>query len=416
MTREAINRNFEIFAVLLFSVSVFVWKPGIYVSSGIIIAYMLVRAATDRAYWNELRSSNVMRVSMALFVFGLVTATIGMQQPEDLLWMARKTLFLPVAGFLFIALVKAENRKAALIGLFMGFWFVAIRALADNWSEHIAHRFSGSWPPGTWDALLGLFFVFLFLCLIGQKHRLAIRLATGLCTAAAFFLLLLAGGRGPLVAAACAVFVYLIFFKINIRTLVTVFAVVGILTVASASIFQDRAQIVFQRISSITDTNEISNWIRLRLWGIGYAQIKELATEQPLVLLFGTGSESARKSQISFFDKLPYDEADRIKLKQYGYPSGNVHNNYLDSILHNGLLWTVAAFAYLVWLTTRFKATVVSANPAPFTMLIYLLVLGVFYTVVPHFTTFFFVLFVALLSTMSSKQGETDPGDSELVS
>ena len=413
MTRDAINRNLEIFAVLLFSVSVFLWKPGIYVSSSVIISYMMVRSATDAAYLSELRSCSVMRVSLALFVFGLITSAIAMQQADDFLWMARKTLFLPVAGFLFIALQKTQNRKAALTGLFIGFWVAAIITLAENWTIIGKDFVVGTWPKGTWDALLGLCFVFLLLFLIGQRHGVVMRLFVALCALCAFILLLLSGGRGPFLATVCAVCAYLVLFKVNVRLLVSIVAMIAVLTGGSVIFFKDKTQYTIKQLTSLTDFKDGSNWIRLKLWGIGYEHIKETGANRPMALLFGGGSKSYDETQIEFFETLPYDEDDRRRLKEFGYPSGDAHNNYIDSTLRNGLLWTFAAFAYLAWLTTRFKMACVLANPAPLAMFLYMLVLGMVYTVVPHFITFFFVFFVALLATGLRKEPDTEPAYSK---
>ena len=399
--------------MLLFSASVFLWKPGIYVSSGVIISYMLVRAATDATYWRALRDSTVMRVSMALFVFGLITSLIAMQQADDFLWMARKTLFLPVAGFMFLSLEKAQNRKAALIGLLSGFWIAAVITIVENRALIGRDLIAGTWPKGTWDTLLGLFFVFLFLFLVGQKHGILSRLVIGVSALGAFVLLLFAGGRGPVLAIMFAVAVYLVFFKANLRVLAAVCAVAGALVVVSVSLFQDKTEFITQRLLSVTQIKDGSNWIRLKLPQIGYEHIKHLAASQPIALLFGSGSKSYNKTQLEFFETLPYDEDDRRRLKEFGYPTGDAHNNYIDSTLRHGLLWTIAAFAYLIWLSTRFKRRFVSDNPAPFALLLYMLVLGVIYTVLPHFATFFFVFFVALFTTMRAKEGQMEPGHSK---
>ena len=413
MTRDSINRNFEIFSVLLFSVSVFLWKPGIYVSSGVIISYMLIRAATDAAYRHELYSSRVMSVSMAFFVFGLITSAIAMQEADDFLWMARKTLFLPVAGFLFISLKRTQNRTAAWSGLLIGFWIAAIITITENWTL-IGNQFViGTWPKGTWDALLGLFFVFLFFCLTDLKHNFLARLLIVVSAVSAFLLLLLSGGRGPFLATVCSIVIYLFFFKRNLKVLGSILALIAVLAIVSVSFFENKTQIVVRQLASITDTSDGSNWIRPRLWSIAYEHIKDIAANRPLAAIFGSGAKSYNQTQIDFFETLPYDDDDRRRLKEFGYPSGDAHNNYIDSVLRNGFLWTFGAFAYLVWLTTRFKMSFVSKNSAQVSMLSYMLLLGIVYTVVPHFITFFFIFFVALLNAESGvgKARQVNQGD-----
>jgi O-antigen ligase len=96
---------------------------------------------------------------------------------------------------------------------------------------------------------------------------------------------------------------------------------------------------------------------------------------------------------------MPYDERARARLVAYGFPTGDTHNNYIDSALRNGLLWTAAIFLYLVWLTTRFSVRGVFSRPEPTILLVYFSIMAMVYTLVPHFMSFFFAVFVSLLLT-----------------
>jgi hypothetical protein len=393
----------ESFLTLLFAVSVFIWKPGIYVSSGLITAYLLVRSMIDHEYGQMVWRSKITQVSLAMFLLGLVTATIGAEELRDIIWMARKTLFLPVIVFFVFALQHPRNRTVAMTGLIGSFWIASLLTLkAYDWQLSFGARMEGTWPQGTWDTLLGLFFGFMVLSFkwsgIGHLQRMTHLITTVM----ALFMLLLAGGRAPWIGAVISLTMCFLIFKPSKRVLFSGIVVAVIMGILASTAFEHKARPVIDRFSSVFNTTtEGSNWIRLRLWEIGTAQLVHLAKQNPVEMLFGGGSVSYNPKQIKFFENMPYDPADRARLKDFGYPSGDAHSTYIDNALRHGVLWTFAMTLYLIWLCTRFSFLAIRQNPAPFTLLINFLIMGIFYTVVPHFATFFFVLFVTILGSQT---------------
>lgn len=384
-----------------------------YISSGLITAYLLTRSIIDRDHGRMVWEHSLTKVCLAMFAFGLITSAIGAEQFEDIAWMARKTLFLPVVVFFVFAFRYRRNRTVAMVGLIGSFWIASLLTLHDyHWQLNFGARMQGTWPQGTWDALLGLFFTFMVLShgWIGTSGwQRATHLAT---TLMALLMLLLAGGRAPWIAALLSLGIYVAFkllFAKDKRMLLSGIAATAVITTLAFTVFKDKVDPVVDRFSTIVNTTTVgsSNWIRLQLWDIGIAHLDALRQDNLRELLFGGGSLSYDNKQIEFFKTLPYDDADRAALNQQGYPSGDTHNNYIDSALRSGVLWTAAIILYLVWLCTRFSSKQVRTNPAPAVLLLTLLIMGMFYTVFPHFVTLFFVMFVALLQT--SHDGALNP-------
>ena len=405
MTKAKTFEHLESFCTLLFAVAIFVWKPGIYVSSGLITLYVITRCALDRAYAQQLWASRVAVVTLALFALGIVTATIGAEQLKDITWMARKTLFLPVIVFFMFALNKPKNRTLAMAGLIGSFWIASLITLWEyGWRFDFGGRMEGTWPQGTWDTLLGLFLTFMIVQFrwfgsSGLQKTLYV-----LTILMALVMVLLAGGRAPWLGAMVCLAIYFVISKPSWRVLGGALAVLILVASLGATVFEQKSRVILDRVTSITDTtNNGSNWIRLKLWGIGVAHLSERLQNAPLEAIVGGGAKSYHQKQIEFFETLPYDPNDRVTLRDFGYPSGDTHNNYIDSALRHGLLWTAAAFLYLIWLCTGFSLTKTRTNPAPALLLLYLMVVGMFYNVVPHFVTFFFALFVTLTLTRSSQ-------------
>lgn len=395
---KAVDR-IEPFLTLLFAISVFLWKPGMYVSSGLITFYLLARSAIDHDYRKMVWSSQIARVSLAMFVLGIITSSIGAENFSDVSWMARKTLFLPVIVFFVFALTHERNRTAAMTGLIASFWIASVLTLHKyGWSLSFGGRMEGTWPQGTWDTLLGLFFTFMVLS-FKWMPRSVLKLATyGLTTLMALLMLILAGGRAPWLGAILSLAIFFVVFSRDKRVLWTTIVVGAVISILTTTVLEERAKPVIDRLSSVVNTTtDGSNWIRLKLWEIGTAQLAQLAKDDPLELIFGGGAESYNPKQAEFFKSMPFDESERAKLQAYGYPSGDAHNTYIDNALRHGVLWTIAMTLYLVLLCTQFSLKNVWRNPAPLILLINLLIVGMFYTVVPHFVTLFFALFIASL-------------------
>ncbi|MCD8503798.1 MAG: O-antigen ligase family protein [Burkholderiaceae bacterium] len=395
---------------LLFAVSVFVWKPGIYATSGAIIAYLLVRSAVDVQYRQLLWSNSITKVTLAMFALGLVTAAIGAQQLSDWTWMARKTMFLPVIIFFAVALSHETNRKLALFGLITCFWIASILTLWEyNWQFVFGGRMQGTWPQGTWDNLLGIFVTFLVLFYRWTSSALIYRSIYWVTLLMAVLMLLLAGGRGPWLATVASVGIYLIVFRPNRKVLLAGLAGIIVATIAATTLFENRTEALIDRIQSIGATSQEqdgSNWVRLQVWHIGATHFEHILKTDPVAGLFGSGAKSYNPKQIEFFETMPYSPEDRALLQSYGYPSGDPHNTYIDSALRNGLVWTVAIFVYLIWLCTQFKIRQTFARAEPLVLLMYLCIMAMFYTVLPHFMSFFFALFVMMLK-LGERPSET---------
>jgi len=396
----------ESFCVLLFAVAVFVWKPGIYVASGLICLYLIVRTSIDGIFQQAMMASMLVKLSLGLYFIGLVTSTFGAENIHDVAWMARKTLFLPVMVFFFFAFQRRINERIAMLGLITSFWVASIVTLWEyDWQFQFGDRMQGTWPLGTWDSLQGLFFPFMVLYICRHRQTLATATLYGLTTAMALIMLLLAGGRAPWLGAFIGLAIYFLIFRRNRKTMLGLASVVVIVGTMSLTVLQDKVQPVIERFSSVTETQtNASNWIRLRLWDIGGQQLVHFAKNNPASFAFGGGALSYDQKQIEFFKTLPYDAVDRMRLQEYGYPTGDTHNTYIDNALRHGVLWTVLSTLYLIWLCTRLNWRYVQRNPEPSILLVGLLVVGMFYTMVPHFATFFFVLFVALVSQKHQDQ------------
>jgi O-antigen ligase len=403
----------ESFLVVLFAVSIFMWKPGIYVSSALIIVYTCIGIFRSQDYRQKYLGSHVAVMSVAMFVVGTTTSLIAMQQTEDLLWMVRKTLFLLTVGFLLIAFNNEKNKKIAFYGLVAGFWVASLLTIFKNWQlMGVITRVEGTWPQGTWDALLGLFLVFLLLSIKDVFSKSVPSLRTKLFLFATLcmsvFQLIWAGGRIPFVACVGAILLYVLTLKLSKRMVINAMLASVIAVMLSVTVFKDHADSLINRVQSITDVSNDDYWVRLNLWKVGFNHAVFFMKNEPSTFLFGAGGKSYGPMQIEFFQDMPMNAVDREKFQSFGYPSGDPHNMYIDSILKNGVIWTILFLIYLLWLATGFKLKQSWQRPEPFILLSFYLVLGIAYTILPHFFTYFLVFF--MMYFVSSKNPRRQSG------
>jgi O-antigen ligase len=402
----------ESFLVVLFAVSIFMWKPGIYVSSALIIVYTCIGIFRSQDYRQKYFGSNITVISLVMFVVGTTASLIAMQQTEDLLWTVRKTLFLLTVGFLLIAFNNEKNKKIAFYGLVAGFWVASLLTIFKNWQlMGVIARVEGTWPQGTWDALLGLFLIFLLLSIkdvfLNSVPSLRAKLFLFATLCMSIFQLIWAGGRIPFVACVVAILLYVLTLKLSKRMVINAMLASVIAIMFSVTIFKDHTDSLINRVQSITDVSNDDYWVRLNLWKVGFNHAVFFMKNEPSTFLFGAGGKSYGPTQIEFFQDMPMNAVDREKFQSLGYPSGDPHNMYIDSILKNGVIWTVLFLIYLLWLATGFKLKQSWQRPEPFILLSFYLVLGLAYTILPHFFTYFLVFFMMYFVSSKNPRRQT---------
>jgi O-antigen ligase len=394
----------ESFLVVLFAMSIFIWKPGIYVSSALIILYTCIEILRNKAYRHQYLSSNIAVVSVAMFVVGIVTALIAMQEIDDLLWAARKTLFLLVIGFLIISFKNESNKKLAFYSVIAGFWAASLLTIFKHWHQigNIT-RIEGTWPQGTWDALLGLFFVFLVVSMKSTVFSFKTKLFIIATLCMSIYQLIWAGGRIPLLASIVVLVLYVVTLKITKRMVINAVLAAIVAITFSMTIFKDNLDHFYDRVQSITDVSNNDYFVRLNLWKVGFNHAVFFMKNEPMTFLFGAGGKSYGPMQITFFKEMPINESDREKLQGFGYPSGDTHNMYIDSVLKNGFVWTCLFLIYLLWLATGFNIKKIWQQSEPFILLSFYVALGMAYTILPHFFTYFLIFFMAYLHSSSRR-------------
>ena len=391
--------------VFIFGLAVFVWKPGIYILSAALFVYFVLRSVFDESYRKAVKKSSVVKYSILMFAFGIVLALIAMQQPADLFWFARKTFVLLVIPPLCLAFREKIFVLVGFAGTTLGFLIAAGITLLRNWGNFGQERIFGTWPGGTWDTLIAMYALSLLVVIFRGSTEKATQLMLALIFSLAAYFVILAGGRATWIALVVSATLYLV---VNNRKLIPLALFVMGLGISSLFwLSEQRYDTFMTRASSVIDTHDnASNWTRQQLWNLTVQHLKSYAANEPSKLVFGAGSESYLAEHKTFFPEMKIDAVDRDRLLEYGFPSGDPHNSYLDAIARSGLIWAISIIIFLGYLSAREVQN--SRRFEGVYIYLYFLIVGMFYSLIPSFSLFFLVWFMLITPNLFSRPKRED--------
>jgi hypothetical protein len=397
---RSLTLKLETAFIFLLGLAIFVSKPLIYLSILLLIGVTLARIATDSDYRYELFDNKLFWASSGVFVFGLLSTIIGSGYAEDIGWMASKTMLLPMVVPLLLAFTQKTNRTAAIAGAVVGFWIAfVLTGNMHNWTWS-GDRYGGAtWLIDTWGVICAMLILLLtplvFLATQNKTARgiLAFTLLGGIV------MLLTNGARGPWLGVLAGVLVYLAMKQRKALLVVAVLVVAAIFGIAN--LLPKQVEALKHRAESITDfeTNP-SSYLRLAMWETGYALITKQLVTGDKGFWFGYRKKGKGDLANDFYYNEFIDQA-KVKpgvLKEYNWKLTDFHNSYLESVFRNGILWTLGSLFILAWLAIgplqrgHGWSTTWVAVPS----LIGFLVIGMTYTLLPHFAFLFLIFFMAL--------------------
>jgi hypothetical protein len=396
--------------IFLLGLAICLSKPLIYLSTLLLMGVLAVRLLADPEYRQSLFNNRLFWASVGVFVLGVVSAAIGSSHPDDVGWMAKKTLLLVLLVPLLLAFEHKTNRVAALTGVLLGFWiaFVLTGNLYEwRWS---GNRYEGAtWMVDTWGVLCAM----LILCLTplvfvfaSQWKWRAVLMVT---LVGAMLMLVTTGARGPWLGVAAGGVLYL---AIKQRRALLVVGAIGVAALFVANSLWPQQISAFQsRAQSIANTQtDMSNVIRLALWETGAALITKQLVTGDKGFWFGNGHEGKAALANDFYYNEFKDKATFKPgvLADIGWQVDDLHSMYFVSVFQNGMLWTVGSLTVLLWLGLgpirkgqRFTRSWL-AVPS----LMGFLVIGITYTLLPHFALMFLIYFMTLARGFESSMDQ----------
>jgi hypothetical protein len=400
---QTIYARLENFLLLALGFGIFISKPVIHISSGLLILLFAVKTIVDSDYRVSLWRSPATKVALGIFLLGVIGTALGSGSIDDTVWIARKSIYLLLIGPLLLAFTNSANRTSALSGLFLGFWLAFVLTAHENhwtWAGH--HTHGATWLVDTWAVLCALLACFLVPLALNRSYSSKYRALFALTILAALFMLLTTGSRGPWLGTAIGITFYLVMRQRRLLLYLVVLSTIAYLPVKH--VWPDQVNSLEARVLSIGNTKtDESNFVRLALWETGLAHISAQITSGNFIALTGQGRTGSTEALNEFYNS-GFAEVAVINpgwLRDVNI--NDLHTMYLDSIVKNGLLWTAANLLLLGWLCfggnkhrpqnyNRLANLDMSRTP----ILLAFLVIGITYSILPHYATLFLVYFLTL--------------------
>ena len=397
---RSLTLKLETAFIFLLGFAIFISKPLIYLSILLLIGVTLVRIVTDQDYRHELFDNKLFWASSGVFAFGLLATLIGSGYAEDVTWMFTKTMLLPMAVPLVMAFGEKTNRTAAIAGAVVGFGVAfVLTGNLHNWTWS-GDRYEGAtWLIDTWGVICAMLILVLSPLVFVAKTNWLWRGLLLVTLLGAIIMLLINGARGPWLGVITGVTIFIVLKQF--RRLPMVAAVAIIFFYALTVLLPKQMEATYSRVESIADTqNNPSSYLRMAMWETGYALITKQLMTGDKVFWFGYQKKGRGDLPNDFYYNEFMDRA-KVKpgvLKEYNWKLTDFHNSYLESVFRNGILWTLGSLFILAWLAIGplQRGQKWSTSWAAVPSLIGYLVIGITYTLLPHFAFLFLIFFMAL--------------------
>lgn len=395
--------------VFLLGLSIFLSNTGIYAVSALLTLYFIARLATDQQYRLFFLNNKTAICSLILYLLGLVVTIAYPGYLEDISWYARKAAGLLILPPLLYAFQNQKTRQWAISSLFIGFWLASIYTLQQaGWQWDGGRVAGGTWLVDIWSVLLAMFVAFMVPLAFGNDlgKRRYFYVITVL---AAITLLIMSGGRGPWLGAFLAVFLYMLLYQRH--RLLYVLVILALLYIPIHFWGGTSVDWTVKRAESITDLDDKGNWIRMTLWKLSLCHSFDTAQKEQLKFLLGQGPLSYESALMSFYNDTECLSTE-TKNRLHPFPSNDTHNMYLDSLAKMGAIWTPLTLLFIVTFafyrshrSHRYRCFNQSAQG----VVIVFLVVGVFYSIMLHWTTFMLIFLISLATHEGDDNTENLP-------
>lgn len=380
----------------IFSVSIFVSKPAITISTVLLVLFFFYRCIMDKSYRAALKNDKLILSAVALFSIGLLSRLLSPGYIGDVGYFFYKGLFLLVFPALVLAFRDKENRKLALILSMSGFtisvfWsFIQAFILSeDGWS---GQRVAGLWDVLRWAEITTFVYIFL-LAKLSDELVLSRRLIISVCMVLTVASLIFSGGRAGWVAVIFVTAIYILLF--NRKYLVFLILLSGVLAFSMYKIQPQRTEMIVNRALSVTETTarDYSNYSRLLMWENGLKWMAFNYSEEPRQFLFGIGFKHFEKEYVSYLDSIIGSEK-LIRQTLGNYSLRDLHNSYIDSSHKMGILYTIMFYSFILYLAWSFIR--VGSAFKGVGLVCSFLILGMFYANYLEFQTTIFFFLIAI--------------------
>jgi len=390
MSNTTINEKLEIFLLGLLGFSIFTSKAGINISVSLLIISFIFSLISNPNFRKEAFSSPVTKISLMVYLVAVLSCFITPGNMEDIIHIARKSLFLVIFPYLILLFNNKRNKQSAIIGLLTGLSLSILYGLYSLLHMKATGlnplRLESFLDVGRWSENLSYFLAFsipFWFNLTNKKFKFALMGVIVL----SIVCLILTGSRGPWLATFIVVNLLLLSCYKQFFLKVVLFCLISLPLITTA--FPAKVEGVTSRVESILDTKiDQSNTARLIMWKKAISFTSYNWSESPNKVLFGLGERNYTDEFKIYIEKTSPNITNETAYFSFTEP----HNAYLESIVKHGLLYELTFLLLLGYITFMLIGCKHQYKQAGICVISSFLIIGIFYSnqmVIQTYTVFF---------------------------
>ena len=394
---------------LLYSISLFISKPGISLFGGILAIISIFTFNEIRVNYIQNKDNlnkNILYLFFSLFIISVVFQMFsinGFRSAVKCFYKTYYLLILPLTIYL-INEYRCSNKifTTMELALFAGI----LKSFQVFYSVYHLKYYTGMrvisfFGIGRWGVVVVLGMLFILPNLdskLSKKNIFSwVVFSTGIIS------LILNGSRGPLLSFVLGVVFYIIFgrrIKLGITLLALVVILGGSISIKNPKILNK----VINRVESVKETKSVSNGARIYMWKESLVFMKEGLYKNKKLFFFGTGFyDSKTKTRTKLF-KEHLDSRESYESLDKGIKGAvsfmDAHNSYLNRLLETGIVYTVfyylSVFLTVICILKNYIKTQSTRILSILSVIVAFAFCGIFYGYAATYETFLFFFMISL--------------------
>ncbi|MGF1751221.1 O-antigen ligase family protein [Vibrio cionasavignyae] len=399
MISDATYNRITAFTVIFTFLTLFISKAGMNIAFILILLTTIIGALNKRPLLSDVKNHRKLSfLCFGMYILGVIVTLLYPLGMQDLAWFARKGAFLLLLPFLIPMAEQHHNKavKALLAGALIALTYSAYLYLTDQ--ARADGRVQSFWDIGRWSEMLAYLIATITpLIYIKESTNSLQRVGLGALSLMAFIALLATGSRGPLLFLMVSLLLFLAFKNrlLFLGSIITLIA--ALFLMKDSSTFAP----LYERIASITASDNISNNSRLLLWHHGISFSLFNLQEHREIFLLGTGDAQLRPlfteylNSVASIEEMQKSVGNQMSLSDF-------HNLYLDNLVRMGFIYSISYLAMIMFIISSLVTAIKQGHKyawAGLTLISTYLGIGLVYSNNLEFQTAIFLFMLTLILT-----------------
>ncbi|ELR63995.1 putative O antigen ligase [Photobacterium marinum] len=389
----------------LLGLSLLTSKAGINIFSIALLLLFIIKLVVKAQYREELKTDSLGKLCLAVYIIGVLSTVIYPGTLEDTIYFARKGVFLLLIPILIKLNTNKINRMisvgSVMVGLVIAVANSYLKLAAIGIANWDGQRIDSFWDVGRWGEALTYCVVFIIPLIFNGKNGVKQKIAYALITLMAISAILLSGSRAAIGSViVISLLTVLIFQK---KYLIHLLLIISLGMLSLSFIYPKQVHAISSRITSITDTNELSNMSRISMWNHGLKFAHQKLNNQFIAFMFGSGPLNFPKDYSLYLESSGQD-ALATGHSQLHYSVTDSHNAFIDTFTKYGMVFFIGLMSlFIVWLKVIYQSPNTYSTSSLNVILAFLFI-GMVYTNQTDIQT---IIAVFLMAVGTPKHSET---------